>query len=130
MNLTAVVIAGLFFALQAHTVYGNSESPATGPELSEAQRLAISNPKRDFALARDKGDIHFLAVMGLATDVVGVEGPDEAYLKRVPVKVVEGTSDVLGPKQDKSTREKVREYVRVYNTLVIQHLKEQDKHSK
>lgn len=67
--------------------------------------------------------------MGVATDVVGVEDVDKAYLKHVPIKIVEGTSDELGPGQDRATREKVRAYVKTYNTLVLEFLKKRERHS-
>ncbi len=31
---------------------------------------------------------------------LGLKGFDKAFLKRGPIKVIEGTSDVLGPGQD------------------------------
>lgn len=133
-TVAAVVGAALFFAGHRLTLRGDapstSQSPMPGAELSEAQRLAISDPKRDFALDRDKSDIHFWAVMGVVTDVVGVEGADEAYLKQVPIKTVQGTTDELSPSQDRATREKVRRYVQAYNKLVVEFLRERDRRSK
>src|SRR5438477_9294779 len=96
--------------------------------MTEAQELADRDPKQDFEAAKKNGDIHLFAVMGFVTDVPGVEGSAKAFLKRVPVHVIEGTSDVLGPGQDRRVREKVRAYAETYNQLVIKFLREQ-KHS-
>ena len=129
--LTAsVLIAGMFVAtLQANEANAPDKS-SNGGSLSEAQKLAGSDPKKDFAVAKQNGDIHFLAVMGFAKEVLGVEGADKIYLKRVPVKVVEGTSDHFRTQQDKVTNDKARKYTLAYNTLVLEFLKEQDKHAK
>lgn len=125
-----VLIAGMFVTtLQADEANAPDKSP-TGGSLTEAQKLAASDPKKDFATAKQKGDIHFLAVMGFAKEVLGVEGANKVYLNRVPVKVVEGTTDYHRTEQDHATQEKVRKYTLVYNTLVLEFLKEQDKHSK
>ena len=125
-----VLIAGMFVTtLQANETNAPDKSP-TGGSLTEAQKLAASDPKKDFAAAKQSGDIHFLAVMGFAKEVLGVEGANKVYLNRVPVKVVEGTTDYHRTEQDHATQEKVRKYTLVYNTLVLEFLKEQDKHSK
>ena len=125
-----VLIARMFVTtLQADETNPPDKSP-TGGSLTEAQKLANSDPKKDFAIAKQKSDIHFLAVMGFTKEVLGVEGADKIYLKRVPIKVVEGTSDSFRTKQDKATNDTARKYTLVYNTLVLEFLKEQDKHSK
>ena len=134
-TIIAVLASSLLMAAAFVTTLQANEPKAPGKSsnggsLTQAQKLATSDPKADFAAAKQKDDIHFLAIMGFAKEVPGIEGPNEAYLKRAPVKVVEGTGDYLKTKQDEAIREKVRDYVRTYNGLVLQFLKEQDKHSK
>ena len=125
-----VLIAGMFVTTLQANEPNAADKSSNGGSVTEAQKLANSDPKKDFATAKQKNDIHFLAVMGFAKEVLGVEGADKIYLKRVPVKVVEGTSDHFRTQQDKVTNDKARKYTLVYNTLVLELLKEQDKHTK
>src|SRR5436309_609849 len=124
------LMAGIFLAtLEAGGTNPGDNSP-TGRHMTEAQKLAASDPKKDFATAKHKGDIHFYAVMGFTKEVLGVESSDKAYLKRVPVKVVEGTSDYFRSELERTTNAKASDYVLAYNRLVLEFLKEQHKHAK
>lgn len=105
----------------------SAERAANGGSLTEAQKLAEADPEIEFRAAKKKGQIYFRGVMGAVVDVPGVKGAAKRYLKCVPVRIIEGTSDVLGPGQDRQVRQKVRAYAERYNALVVAFLNKQSK---
>lgn len=92
----------------------------------ELLRLSTANAREDFEVAKRNGDVYFLALKGITLDVPGVELGEEPYLKRVKVKVIAGTSDVLGGAQTRHVRRKVRLYAETYNRLVIKFLRQKE----
>src|ERR1700730_7128711 len=60
------------------------------------RELSTADPEQDFAAAKSRGDIHFLAMRGFTIDVPGVEANEEYLIRRVGKRVIVGSSDVVG----------------------------------
>jgi hypothetical protein len=87
--------------------------------LANLRKLAQSNPVKDFAAAKQNGDLRLLAVMGYARVVPGVPEYDKKYAKYIGVKVIPGTTDAITSPEQGRILDAVDSYAVKYNRLVI-----------
>jgi hypothetical protein len=92
----------------------------------ELRRIASSNPAYDFRDAVSRGDFRLVGLKTVGLETPGVQTSAEhlKYTKLLGVRIIEGTSDVLSSKEHGELQEKVRQYAAAYNTLVLEHLRE------
>jgi hypothetical protein len=90
-----------------------------GPHVND---LMAADPKRDFTIARNKGDIYFLAVRGVTVMIPGVEPSHRHLVDRVGKKIIQGTSDVVPNERARELRRNALVYAERYNRLVLQFL--------
>jgi hypothetical protein len=127
--LLIIIGASCIFEISCTSSVLAQRSTASEAEANKmnVDNLAAADPNEDFARAKSKGDIYFLAMRGFTTEVPGVEGKDEQYLKGTRTVVIEGTSDVVGGNQGRQLRQKVRSYAIRYNKLVLELLRQRVK---
>jgi hypothetical protein len=90
--------------------------------LANLRKLAASDPERDFRVAKENGDIHFLAMMGYSGFVPGVPEYDKKYSAIVKAKIIPGTTDAITSPEQDQLLEAVKAYAQKYNKLVLNYL--------
>jgi len=83
-----------------------------------------SDYQADFLEAVQAGDLRFVAVMGYATEVLGVPDYQDRYKATNGHKIVEGTGDDFSYEDSVVFERDVfaREYARGYNALLLQYI--------
>jgi hypothetical protein len=99
-----------------------SEPSDRDRSLTNLRAVAGSDPVKDFAAAKAKGDIRFLAMMGYARFVPGVPDYDQKYAKVVGVKIIPGTTDAIKSDEQRRLQDAVQSYAERYNKLVVEYL--------
>ena len=90
-----IYIVGVIIALSSivglsRDLLAQQSAASTEPEGEkiDMHRLASADPDRDFAHNKKTGNIYFLAVRGFTTEIPGIEGDDERYLKAAKTIVI------------------------------------------
>ncbi len=86
-----------------------------------------SDYRADFREAIQAGDLRFIAVMGYATEVLGVPDYHKKYRATNGHKIVEGTSDTFRDRAEMVKNIFAREYAKGYNSLLLQYLADHPK---
>ena len=129
MNANLRIVILFLFALFA-SCNKRSALPEDQPrttnkdDLAELRQVVAADPVKDFEIAKDRKDIHFIGIAGIGLLVPGVDG--SVYQDRAPVHVIKGTGD-LGTSNDQGPLTLTAiDYARRYNELVIAFLREED----
>jgi hypothetical protein len=85
-------------------------------------RYAAANPVRDFRDAVGRGDHYFVGLYGFALEVPGVDDYHERYADRVPVRMIEGTSDAIKSAEFGRLNDACREYAYEFNRRMRRHV--------
>lgn len=122
-----VAVVSLAYLKQSSTTMGNDhDSKAEEPVGPRVENLVGADPKQDFARARAKGDVYFLAVRGLTLMVPGVKRSQQHLVRQVGRRIIQGTSDVVPDERARKLRQNALEYAERYNQLVVKFLIQQD----
>jgi hypothetical protein len=89
-------------------------------DVEQLRWLDRADPQRDVSVAIARGDMRFIGVYGVASEVPGVS--DARLRSRYRVRFLAGTSDVRPTAESRRLNTLAREYARRYNQLLLQRL--------
>src|ERR1700731_2674050 len=113
-----VTMVAMIFSNRSH----GEERGNSNEEVANLRALAASDPKADFAAAKMKGDLRFLAMIGYSRFVPGVPDYDRKYSKVVGLRMIRGTTDAITSDEQRHLQDAVQSYAERYNKLVVDYL--------
>jgi hypothetical protein len=130
-NKTTVVASVISLAavliVVALTYWPKSLPPTNQGNISEdLRRIASSDLARDFQKAVSRKDFRLIGLKTVGLEIPGVASFADhlKYKDLLGVRIIEATGDVLLSKEHAELQEKVRRYATVYNTMLLQYIKE------
>jgi len=90
--------------------------------LEQLEWLMSADPVRDVNAAAERGDYHFMGLMGYSLIVPGIseEAASKEYMAGYQVKAIPGTSDYFEIPEQKELARLGGKYARRYNELLLE----------
>ncbi|MDB6068776.1 MAG: hypothetical protein JWR26_4984 [Pedosphaera sp.] len=97
-------------------------TPAPQTNVEKLRKYETANPTNDFAADLKNNDIHFMAVRGYSVTVPGLNESKPKLPRKVPWKIIDGTSDYIRTNEEIRLNRLATEYAKNYNQLVLDYL--------
>jgi hypothetical protein len=85
--------------------------------------LKSADPVNDAIQTIKNDSLYFIGVLGYATDIPGVDEYYSLYENKIPIKIINGTGDVIISDEMHELNYKARQYALQFNSVILYHLR-------